>query len=412
MPKSIALILKGYPRLSETFITEEIHALEQAGIAITIFSLRHPTDKKTHALHQAIRARVVYLPEYLHRQPLRVFRAWWKMRRRPHYQQARKIWLRDLRRDFTRNRIRRFGQALVLANELPAEITLLYAHFLHTPASVTSYASILQQLPWSCSAHAKDIWTLSDWEKVEKLERCEWLTTCTRANLEHLRQLTNSPNKVTLNYHGLALSRFPDAPPQHSQRDGSDAEHPVRLVSIGRAVAKKGYPGLLNALASLPQNLHWELTHIGTGPLLAEYQQQAINLGVENKINWLGAQSHQTVIDCYRNSDLFVLNCRIDTDGDRDGLPNVLVEAQSQGLAAISTRISGIPELIEHGVNGLLVEENDDRALADALGELISDYELRNRLGDAGKTRVFAEFDMQHNFANLHRLVAGDSLVK
>ena len=101
MPQSIAIILKGYPRLSETFIAEEIHALEQAGVALTIFSLRRPTDDKTHPVHQAIRAPVVYLPEYLHQQPIRVLRAWWKIRRWSHYHAARKIWLDDLKRDFT-----------------------------------------------------------------------------------------------------------------------------------------------------------------------------------------------------------------------------------------------------------------------------------------------------------------------
>ena len=305
MKKPIAIILKGYPRLSETFIAEEIHALEQAGVALTIFSLRHPTEGKTHPVHEAIRAPVVYLPEYLHRQPFRVLRAWWKMRRRREYPQARQTWWRDLKRERRANRIRRFGQALVLAAELPGEIELLYAHFLHTPASVARYASILRQIPWSCSAHAKDIWTSPAWEKKEKLAHCRWLTTCTRANFAHLRELADNPNKVALNYHGLALSRFPGDPPVHSDRDGSDSARPVRILSVGRAVAKKGYRGLLNALAALPPTLHWEMTHIGTGPLLGACKAQAQSLGIADKIHWRGAQSQQTVIDAYRRAEFF-----------------------------------------------------------------------------------------------------------
>lgn len=408
MPKTVGIILKGYPRLSETFIAEEIHALEQAGVALTIFALRRPTDGKTHPVHGAIRAPLVYLPEYLHRQPFRVLRAWWKVRRRREYPQARQTWWRDLKRERNANRIRRFGQALVLAAELPGEIELLYAHFLHTPASVARYAGILRQIPWSCSAHAKDIWTIPAWEKKEKLAHCGWLTTCTRANLAHLRALADDPDKVTLNYHGLALSRFPGDPPAHSDRDGSEPARPVRILSVGRAVAKKGYRGLLDALAALPPTLHWEMAHIGTGPLLAAYKAQAQTLGIADKIHWRGPQSQQTVIDAYRRSEFFALNCRIAADGDRDGLPNVLMEAQSQGLAVVSTRLSGVPELIEDGVNGLLVAPDDSNALAAALSRLITDPLLRQQLGDTGRQIVTERFDKDKNFAPLYRLVIGD----
>ena len=408
MAKSIAIVLKGYPRLSETFIAQEIHAIEQVGVAVTIFSLRHPTDKKTHPVHDAIKAPVVYLPEYLYQQPGRVIRAWWKLRRSQTCKQARKTWWRDLKRDLSPNRVRRFGQALVLAAEVPGEIDLLYAHFLHTPASVTRYASIITQIPWSCSAHAKDIWTIADWEKREKLAHCRWLTTCTRTNLEHLQTLAKDPGKVVLNYHGLDISRFPEEPPDYSERDGSDPAQPVRILSVGRAVAKKGYRGLIDALAALPKVLHWEMTHIGGGPLLKTYKQQAKALGIADKINWIGAQSQQMVIEHYRRSDFFVLNCRIDPSGDRDGLPNVLVEAQSQGLAVISTDLSGIPELIEPGVNGSLVEPDNNQALTAALAELMTEPELRQRLGRAGLSVVLNRFDLDSNFVQLHRMIAAE----
>ncbi len=406
MPKSVAIILKGYPRLSETFIAQEIHALEQAGVAVTLFSLRLPTDPTTHPVHRAIRARVVYLPEYLYRQPLRVLRAWWQARRRRQYRAARRVWWRDLKRDPSANRIRRFGQALVLAAELPAEVDLLYAHFLHTPASVARYASIMRQIPWSASAHAKDIWTLPDWEKREKLDDCRWLTTCTHANLLHLQGLASDPAKVALNYHGLDLSRFPPEPPDRAEparRDGSDPARPVRILSVGRAVDKKGYRGLLDALAALPQSLHWRFIHIGAGALLGACKQHAAALGIADKVRWLGAQSQQTVIDQYRGTEFFALNCRISADGDRDGLPNVLVEAQSQGLAVLSTRLSGVPELIDNEVNGILVEADDQSALGDALLRLISDPALRHRLGCAGQAVVLERFDMTRNFIQLHR---------
>jgi hypothetical protein len=137
----VAFVLKGYPRLSETFIAQEIAALERRGLDILIVSLRHPTDARRHAVHDEIRASVLYLPEYLLLEPWRVLRAWIGQRKNPSYKSARNLWLRDLARDPTPNRMRRFGQALVLAAELPGDVRRLHAHFLHTPASVTRYAA-------------------------------------------------------------------------------------------------------------------------------------------------------------------------------------------------------------------------------------------------------------------------------
>ena len=124
------------------------------------------------------------------------------------YRQAKSQWLKDLRRDFTRNRVRRFCQALVLACEVPAEVCHLHAHFLHTSASVTRYASFITGLPWSASAHAKDIWTSPDWDLTEKLGDCHWAVTCTASNREHLQRFAPKPDTVELMYDGLDLERF------------------------------------------------------------------------------------------------------------------------------------------------------------------------------------------------------------
>ena len=131
VPGRVAFVLKGYPRLSETFIAQEIAALEKLGLQILIVSLRRPTDKQTHPVHAEIRAPLLYLPEYLRDDPLRVLRAWWRVRSLPGFRAARAVWLRDLLRDRTANRLRRFGQALVLASELPQDVVRLHAHFLN-----------------------------------------------------------------------------------------------------------------------------------------------------------------------------------------------------------------------------------------------------------------------------------------
>lgn len=394
MDKAIAFILKGYPRLSETFIAQEIRALERRGLKLRLYSLRHPTDRVRHPIHDEISAPVTYLPEYLHREPMRVLSAWWRARRRPAYRSVRRLWLDDLRRDFSRNRVRRFGQALVLAEELADDVTRLHAHFLHTPASVARYAARLRALPFSVSAHAKDIWTSPAWEKREKLEACDFAVTCTRANFEHLSALAPE-GRVTLVYHGVDLERFPPPPPYAAVRDGGNAAAPVNILSIGRAVEKKGYDDLLDALALLPKNLAWRFVHIGGGPLLPALRARADALGLAARIEWRGAQPQTTVLSALREADLFVLASRRATSGDQDGLPNVLIEALSQARAVLATLFAAVPELITDDETGLLTPPADPKALATALERLIRDPALRERLGAAGFDHVRQHFALE-----------------
>lgn len=394
----VAFVLKGYPRLSEAFIAQEIAALERRGLDILIVSLRRPTDRRTHPVHREIRAALLYLPEYLLLEPLRVLRGWWKSRRLGRYRHAFALWWKDLRRDPTPNRIRRFGQALVLAAELPEDVTRLHAHFLHTPASVTRYAAAMLGLPWTGSAHAKDIWTTPEWEKREKLASCEWLVTCTAANREHLAALAPR-GRVELVYHGIDLERFPRPRGERPARDGSG--EPVRILSVCRLVEKKGMDVLLEALARLPKDLDWRLVHAGGGPLKSSLKGKARELKIQERIEWKGALTQEDLLAQYREADLFALASRVAKDGDRDGLPNVLLESQSQGLACIATRVSGVPELVLDGRSGLLVAEGDPAALAAALEALARDPERRRALGEAGLARVRAEFALE---ANLERL--------
>ncbi len=397
---AVAFVLKGYPRLTETFIAQEIAELERRGLDIRIVALRHPTDKRRHPVHSEIRASVDYLPEYLWREPFRVLRAWWQVRRWTGYKLARQTWLADLRRDPTPNRVRRFGQALVLARELPPDVRRLHAHFLHTPASVVRYAAALRDLKWTASAHAKDIWTTPPWELREKLASCEWLVTCTAANAAYLAPMA-PPDRVELVYHGLDLSRFAAGLGQASQRTGDEASDPVLVLSVGRLVEKKGTDVLLDALAGLPPDLHWRLIHVGGGPLGGALRKRAAKLGIAERIRWLGALPQDELIQQYRRADLFALACRIADDGDRDGLPNVLMEAQSQGLACVATDVSAIRELIEDGINGALVPAQRPKQFAQALERLMRDPAVRRTMGLAGQARVVSQFGMQPNIERL-----------
>ncbi|MBA3518132.1 MAG: glycosyltransferase [Rhizobiales bacterium] len=386
----IATIVKGYPRLSETFIAQEILGLEKRGIRQLIVSLRHPTDGVVHDLNREIQADVLYLPEYLRDDPERVRagRAWAEAQ--PGFPSALAAFQADLARDRSASRRRRLGQACVLARELPADIDWLHTHFLHTPASVARYAALIRGLGWSFSAHAKDIWTSPAWELTEKLADAEWGVTCTRANLDYLRSLSPRRDAVHLVYHGLDFSRFPPPPER-----GADSAAPLILASVGRAVEKKGYADLIRALGILRHDSRWRFEHVGGGPLSARLKSQAAKLGVADRIIWHGAQNRDIVFELLRRADLFVLPSSLTRSGDRDGLPNVLMEAQAFGVPVLSTDVSGIPELVTHGENGFLVPQRDPPTLAEALARLVNDAELRQRLGQAGAKNVRQRFSSE-----------------
>jgi glycosyltransferase involved in cell wall biosynthesis len=172
---------------------------------------------------------------------------------------------------------------------------------------------------------------------------------------------------------------------------------------VCRLVEKKGMEVLLEALGLLPRDLGWKLVHAGGGPLREKMVLKAESLGVAKSIEWRGPLTQDELLEEYRKADLFALASRVASDGDRDGLPNVLAEAQSQALACVATRVSAIPELVRDGESGLLVPENDAAALARALEALIRDPARRRALGEAGLARVRAEFTLEANLERLAR---------
>jgi glycosyltransferase involved in cell wall biosynthesis len=386
----IAVVVKGYPRLSETFIAQEILGLERRGIPILIVALRKPYDPFIHELHRQISAEVLYLPEYVKDDPARVAKAKRWAEKQPSYAAAKALFDADYAREHNAGRQRRWAQGCVFAHELPEDISWIHTHYLHTPCSVSRYAAHLSGRGWSFSAHAKDIWTSEEWDLRTKLDDAAWGVTCTGVNAQHLKGLCANPEKVELVYHGLDFTGFPMPSDTPSTRDGSG--EPVRLLSVGRAVEKKGYDDLLHALGQLPKNLNWHFTHIGGGELSDQLKQMGDRLGLSERITWMGARPREEVIKACSEADLFTLPSKLAKSGDRDGLPNVLMEAQSMGLCCLSTSVSAIPELITNGETGCLVPPADRKALSNALAELIANPSLRDRLGRAASARVRRDF--------------------
>ena len=389
-PARVAVVLKGYPRLSETFIAQELLALERRGLPLEIWSLRRPTDRARHPMHTQIQAPVAYLPEYLRDAPLRVLAGLVAALRRPRFPALLTLFARDFRRDPTASRLRRLGQAMVLARELPADVAHLHVHFLHTPASVARYAALLTGRGWSFSAHAKDIWTTPDWDLREKLTDAVWGVTCTRDGLARLDHL--APGRTLLAYHGLDLGRFPAPPAARAPRDGSDPAAPLRLLCVGRLVAKKGHDDLIDAVAALPASLHWRLDLIGNGETRRALEAQVEARGLSGRVSFRGSLAQPDVIAAMRAADLFVLPTKPAPGGDRDGLPNVLMEAASQALPILATGFAGTPEFLTDGVHGVLVPPGEPAALAAALERLAAQPARRRRLGEAARARLVQDF--------------------
>ena len=402
-PPLVLVVVKGYPRVSETFIAHELAALERRDLPLHIVSLRRPYDPLTHPVHATIRANVTYLPEYLYEAPGRVFAGHMRvlLRAPRRYFRALGLWLRDVVRDPTPNRGRRFGQAGVLAGELPPGAAHLHAHFLHTPASVARYAAVMSGLDYSLAGHAKDVWTTPDWELREKLGGARFTVTCTAAGRARLDRL--APGRVELVYHGLDRTLFAAPPAFGSRRDSTDPRDPVRLLAVGRFQPKKGYPTLLDALARVRTEIH--LTVVGYGPLETALRARVEALGLANRVTWAGALDQPAVRAQYRASDLLLLASEVAPDGDRDGLPNVVVEALSQGLPVVATAAGAIPELVIDGIHGRLVPPGDVKALAEATESLARDPDARHRMGVAGIARVAASWDLDTGADRVHRLL-------
>ncbi|HKF55886.1 MAG TPA: glycosyltransferase, partial [Blastocatellia bacterium] len=404
--RTIAYIVKAWPRLSETFILNEIVSLEQRGVPIHIFSVREPDNGPSHKKVTQVRAKVTYLAL------------------RPHWKKAVAANLRLLCRQPGRylrvlfqaitgraSRFQRFGppwhffEAAYLVDVLsrsPADH--LHAHFASTPTRVALFAHRLSGIPYTFTAHAKDIF-VSDLEAFRvKFEGARAVVTCTQYNRDFLSKQFGPlcDGKLHCIYHGLDISQFKFS---LSRRD--EAGEPV-ILSVARLVEKKGLEDLIIAADILRRRGRtFKVEIIGSGPLRDPLKAHAQRLGLADRVSLVGAQAHDAVCRAYQRASVFVLPCIVASNGDRDGIPNVLLEAMASGVPVVSTPVSGIPELIESGVNGILVPQHDARSLADAIEGLLASRELSERLVRAATTKLDSSFSLEASAEQLLAVFRG-----
>jgi glycosyltransferase involved in cell wall biosynthesis len=299
--------------------------------------------------------------------------------------------------------VKEFLQAGWIADAVQREgdVRHLHGHFCHGVATITWFASRLTGLPFSFTAHAKDIYQpdLNPGRLLErKLGAARFVATCTCANAQVLSARHPRPDEVHAIYHGLDTEWFAPRPAARGN------EAPL-VLAVGRLVEKKGFDQLVEACALLVQRgARFRCAIVGEdGDAGAALRAQIDTLGLREHVQLHSAVAQDRLREIYRGARVFALPCRVTADGDRDGFPNVLAEAMAMGVPVVTTPISGIPEMIDDGVHGLLVD-GGAASLADAIERLLGDAALHRRLAVSARERICERFDSRRTTIALRDL--------
>ena len=376
--RPVMVLVKRFPRLSETFILNEVLELRRQGLPIRIVAIMDPREPVTHRSAEALIPEVIYLRDgHLSRDVWAVMKV---ARRRPRGTLRALAWGAGRR---SRAAWRRVFEGLLLVGALGDEPVHLHAHFASTPTLIAFLANMVAGQPYSVTMHAKDLYTTPPERLRERCAPATALLTCTGANAAYYAEHVDAAARVFVFRHGVDLHRF-----ANPRRDPV----PGRILTVGRLVPKKGHLDLVQALKLLAEaglSFTWEI--IGEGPLKAELQSAIARAGLTGRVDFRGSLPQDAVIDAYASAEVFALAPRVMPDGDRDGIPNVLIEAMAAGVALVATCVSGVPEVVHDEETGLLAPPGDAPALAARLRRLLTDPDLRDRLGSAGRA-----FTLQH----------------
>ena len=386
--RGVGVLVKRFPKLSETFVLEEVLGLERLGVPLRIYTLAPPSDDIAHPAVAQVRACVQQVPVSLLHEPLR-FAA-------RHLREASAApwrYLRALIKAAANGGAgwRDFARAGWLAGQLRDDgVVHLHTHFISTPADVAELVSALSGMPFSISAHAKDIYLSRCDDLNRKLHAARFTVTCTEFNCHTLRRIAPTAN-VQRMYHGIDAGVF------HPARRAVPSLVPL-ILSVGRLVEKKGLDTLIDACRLLRgRGVPFRCEIVGYG---AERERLAALIehhGLQDQVLLAGKLTREQLIDRYARAAAYVQPSRVAADGDRDGIPNVLLEAMAMGLPVVATRISGIPEVVKPRHNGLLVGAEDPPAIADAVQQLIETPALAAQLGRNARDTVVRDFDNDRN---------------
>jgi colanic acid/amylovoran biosynthesis glycosyltransferase len=400
----VGYVVKRYPRYSETFIVNEILAHEAVGLEIEIFALRPPNDRYFQDIIAQVRSPVNYLylptenwmPEAVAAEALKGTIFWATLQDAslvlPNFWTA----LEAARGE----EVRDVYQAVQLAREVRAkDICHLHAHFGSVATTVTRLAAHFAGVPYTFTAHAKDIFheSVQPDDLRRKLNEAAAVVTVSNYNLAYLRQNYGAAaERVQRIYNGLDLERFAYAAPDNRQ---------ARIVSVGRLIEKKGFEDLIAACGILARRgCSFSCQIIGTGPLSAELRGQIEELGLQAQVELIGARPQREVIEYVQKAAVFAAPYVVGSDGNCDGLPTVLLEAMALGTPCVSTDVTGVPEVLRDRETGLMIPQHDPTTLAAAIERLLTEPTLRVELAERARHLVEMEFDIHRNTASLRTI--------
>jgi len=403
--RRVAYLLKTFPRLSETFILNEILGLERLGIDIQIFSLQKPENGPVHPAVAEVKGTVTYVPfrgprvRFADLGRLLLCHLMLSLVETRRYCTAAKFFFFKP----GKSRLLDYLQSGYLAWVLRRDgFEHLHVHFANVPASVAEVVHRLIGIPYSLTAHAKDIYLTPAAELARKIEGAECVLTCTAHNQRYLADLASGRTPVRLAYHGVDVGRFGGRPPHATT---AISERPL-IVSVGRFCEKKGFEYLIRACRILAdRGYRFSCQIVGYGELQNGLEKMIVDLGLEEFVELPGTMTQDQLAALYPRARMFVLPCLITGNGDRDGIPNVLIEAMASGTPVISTDVSGISELVQHMENGLLVEQRDARAIAEAMELLLVRSDLRSRLAHNGRETVRQGFTLEASALRVHDIL-------
>ena len=386
-------------------------------MSIQIFALTDPHEKVIQARVREIQAPVHYLEEAVWPRSLREVAEESTYVARRHLQgYLSALWYVITRKSIDRgyvatNRWNCFLQAVFLVRLLDLiesragkKIDRLHAHFAHDPALIAYLVHRMTGMPFSFTAHARDLYQVPEQALTDRIAEAEAVVTCCGANLEYLNRIApRYKSKFSLIYHGVNLKDFQPA----AGSEASDGVGTPLILSVGRLVEKKGFQDLLQSLLIVKGRggrFHCDI--YGDGPLCQQLAQWIEEHGMTGDILLHGERTQQELIPLLQKAAFFALTPVEVGTGDRDGIPNVLVEAMAVGLPVITTAVAGIAELVEDQQDGLLYQPHDVQGISSGIMELLSDERLRRRLGSAASKKVAERFDIDHAARRLKVLFA------